>query len=72
MEPFCGNSLRVKAVGCFHRGAPSLMFDGIVNVHLSEEKVSPTGATQGNRELLLRPNSPDSHQTQNQEYEILD
>ena len=48
------------------------MFDGILNVTLSEEKVSTTGVTQGNLELLLRPNSPDSHQTQIQEGEILD
>ena len=68
----CGNSLRVKAVCCFCRGAPSLMFDGILNVTLSEEKVSTTGVTQGIIELLLHPNSPDSHQTQIQEYEILD
>ena len=62
--------LRPLAVFC--RGAPSLMFDGILNVTLSEEKVSTTGVTQGNIELLLHPNSPDSHQTQIQEYEILD
>ena len=72
MELFCGNSLRVKAVGFFHRGAPSLMFDGILNTTLSEEKVFSTGVKQGNLELLLRPNSPGSHQTQIQEYEILD
>ena len=48
------------------------MFDGILNVTLSEEKVSTTGVTQGIIELLLHPNSPDSHQTQIQEYEILD
>ena len=59
-------------VGCFRRGAPSLMFDGILNVTPSEEKVPTTGVTQGNPELLLRPNSPDSHQTQIQEDEILD
>ena len=47
-EFFCGNSLRVNVVGCFRRGAPSLMFDGILNVTLSEEKVSTTGVTQGN------------------------
>ena len=47
------------------------MFDGILNVTLSEE-VSTTGVTQGNLKLLLRPNSPDSHQKQIQEYEILD
>ena len=72
MELFCGNSLHVKAVGCFRRGVPSLMFDGILNVTLSMEKVSTTGVTQGNLELLLRLNSPDSHQTQIQEDEILD
>ena len=48
------------------------MFDGILKVTLSEEKVSTTGVTQGNLELLLRPNSPDSHQTQIQEDEIMD
>ena len=60
------------AVGRFCRGASSFMFDGILNVTLSEEKVSTTGVTQGNLELLLRPNSPDSHQTQIQEGKILD
>ena len=70
MELFCGNSLCVKAVGCIRSGAPSLMFDGILIVSLSE--VSTTGVTQGNLELLLRLNSPDLHQTQIQEYEILD
>ena len=64
MELFCGNSLCAKAVCCFCRGAPSLMFDGILNVNLSEEKVSTTGVIQGDLELLLRPNSPGSHQTQ--------
>ena len=64
MELFCGNSLRVKAIGCFRRGALSLMFDGILNVTLSEE-VSTTVVTQGNLEVLLRPNSPDSHQKRN-------
>ena len=38
------------------------MFDGILNVNLSEEKVFSARVTQGNLELLLRPNSPDSHQ----------
>ena len=61
MELFCGNSLRVKVDGCFCRRAPLLTFDGVLNVTLSEVKVSITGVTQGNRELLLRPNSPDSH-----------
>ena len=59
MEHFCGNSLHVKVVGCFRRGVPSLMFDGILNVTLSEEKVSTTGVTQGNLKLVMRPNSPD-------------
>ena len=61
VELFCGNSLRVKVVGCFCRRAPSLTFDGVLNVILSEGTVSITGITQGNRELLLRLNSPDSH-----------
>ena len=65
MELFCGNSQCIKPVGCFHKGAPSLMFDGILNVTLSEE-VSTTGVTHGNHELLLPPNSLDSHQTQKQ------
>ena len=71
MELFCGISLGVKAVDCFSRGAPSLMFDGILNVTLSKKKVSTAGVTQGNLELLLSPNSPDSHQTQIQEDETL-
>ena len=71
MKLFCGISLGVKAVGCFSRGAPSLMFDGILNVTLSKKKVSTAGVTQGNLELLLSPNSPDSHQTQIQEDETL-
>ena len=67
MELLCENSLRVKAIGCFRRGAPSLMFEGLLNVTLSEEKISTAGVVQGNLELLLRPNSPDSHQTEIQE-----
>ena len=39
---------------------------------MSEEKVFTTRVTQGNLEPLLRPNSPDSHQAQIQEHEILD
>ena len=72
MELFCGNSLHVKAVGCFRRGVPSLILDRILNVTLSEGKVSTTGVTQGNLKLVMRPNSPDSYQTQIQEDEILD
>ena len=56
--------IRVKAVGCFCRVAPSLMFDGILNAAMSE-KVSTTGAIQENLELPLCPNSLDSHQMQN-------
>ena len=55
---------KVKAVGCFCRGAPSLMFGGILNETLSE-KVSTTGATHKNLEFPLLPNSLDSHQTEN-------
>ena len=32
---FCGNSQRVKPVGCFSRGAPSLMFGGILYMILT-------------------------------------
>ena len=48
--PFCGNSQRVKAVGCFRGGTVSLMFDRILNTTLSD-KVSTTRVTQGNLEL---------------------
>ena len=41
------------------------MFDGFLNVTLCE-KDSTTGATQGNLELPLPPDSPDSHQAQEQ------
>ena len=72
MELFCGNSQRVMAIDCFCRGVPSLMFDGVQNVALSEEKVSTTAVTQGNLEILLAPNSIDLHQTKKQQDEILD
>ena len=58
MNLFCVNKQRVKPVGCFHTGAPSLMFDGMLNVTLSEE-VSTTGVTQGNLKLPLPPDSLD-------------
>ena len=45
MELFCVNKQRVKPVGCFRTGGSSLMFDGILNVTLSEE-VSTLGDTQ--------------------------
>ena len=54
---FCVNKQRVKPVGCFRTGAPSLMFDGILNVTLYEE-VSTT-VTQGNLELPLPLDSLD-------------
>ena len=50
---------------CFRRRAPSLMFDGILNATLSEEKVFTAGVTQENLELPLPPISLDSYQTQN-------
>ena len=59
-------NVRVKAIGCFCRGALSLMFDGILNATLSE-KVSITGVTQENLELRLLPNSLCSHQAHNHE-----
>ena len=43
VELFCGNSLHVNVVGCFCRGAPLLMFDGVLNATWSEEKASTTG-----------------------------
>ena len=69
MELFSGNSLRVKAVGCFHRGAPSLMFYRILNVTLSEE-ISTSRVAQENLELLVHSNFSD-FQAQTQEYEIV-
>ena len=39
---FSGSSQRAKAAGCFRGGAPSLMFDGILNATLSDEEVSTT------------------------------
>ena len=65
VELFCGNSQRVNSVGCFRRGATSLMFDGILNATLSEEPYT-TGVKQGNLEHSLPPNSLDSHQIQKQ------
>ena len=71
-EIFYGSSVRLKGIGYFRRRAPLLMFYGILNVTVSEENVSTIGVSKGNHELLLRPNSPNSHQTQIQEYEVLD
>ena len=65
MEPFSGNTIRVKPVDCFRRGALSLMSDGFLNVGLCED-VSSTGITQRNLELRLANDSLDSHQTQEQ------
>ena len=67
MKHFCGKSLHDEAIAidCFYRGAPSLMFDGVLNDRvLSEKNVSTTEVTQENLELLLHPNSFDSHQIQ--------
>ena len=58
MDLFCVNKQRIKPVCCFRTGASSLMFDGILNVTLSEE-VSATGVIQGNLELPLPPDSLD-------------
>ena len=55
-RPSCVNKQRVKPVGCLCRGAPSLMFDGILNVTRSEE-ISTTGFTQGNLELPMPSDS---------------
>ena len=61
---FYGNSQHVNAVGYFSRGAPSLMFDGILSATLSKEKIPTTGVTRESLELLLPPFSPHSHKTQ--------
>ena len=71
MKFFCGNRLRVKTFGSFRKGASSLMHGRILNVTLSEDKVSTTGFTHGNLELL-HLDSPASHQAQIQEDENLD
>ena len=47
------------------------MFYGTLNETLSEEKVSTTGVTQRNLELLLCSNSPDSQQTQIHDHHAL-
>ena len=47
MELFCGNNQRVKPVGCFGRGAPSLIFDGILNVMLCLRRFPPLGLHKG-------------------------
>ena len=47
------------------------MFDEILNVTMSEEKVSTTGVTEENVKLLLRRSSPGSHETQIREDETL-
>ena len=60
VELFGRNNQPINPVGCFRTGAPSLMFDGILNVTLSEE-FSTTGVTQGNIELPLSPDPLDSH-----------
>ena len=39
------------------------MFNEILSATLSKEKISTTGVTQGNLELLLPPIFPVSHQT---------
>ena len=63
MKLFWRNSQCVKLIGCFRRGAPSFMFDGILNVSLSEA-VPTTEITQENLELSVPPDFLDSHQTQ--------
>ena len=64
MGIFCRSSQRVKAVSCFLRTAPSLMFGEIINATLFEEKFSTTGVTQENFELPLPLHSIYLHQTQ--------
>ena len=47
MEVFCGNRQLVKTDGCFSRGAPSLMFDGILNMILCLRRFPPLGLHKG-------------------------
>ena len=58
---FSGSTQCVKVVGCFCRPAVLLMSDRILNVTLSEEKLSTIGSTQTNLELPLSPTSLDSY-----------
>ena len=65
MELLCGVFFAEHStcsVDCFCRGASLLIFDGILNVTLSEELFT-TGVTQGNLKLSLPPNSLDSHKS---------
>lgn len=75
MEVFCGNSQRVKAVGCFRRETLWLMFRGVLNATLPVEKVSNIAFTQGNLDpppLSLPYNLFDLHQMKKEEDENLD
>ena len=72
MEVFCGNSQRVKAVGCFRRGALSLIFRGVLNATLSLETVSNIAFTEGNLESPLPHNYFDLNQMKKEEDETLD
>ena len=58
MGYFCRNSQHVNVVVCFCRGAPSLIFYGILSATLSNEKISTTGVTQWNLELPPPPFPP--------------
>ena len=58
VDLFCVKKQHVKLLGCLCTGAPSLIFDQILNVALSEE-ISTTGVTQGILEFALLPDSLD-------------
>ena len=47
VELFCGNNLHVKAVGCFRKGTPSLMFDGVLDVTPCLRRFPPLGLHRG-------------------------
>ena len=53
MRLFCRSSQRVKATGCFYRGAQSLMFDRFLNATLSEQGVPTTGVSPPCLQILL-------------------
>ena len=50
---FCGSSQHVVDIGCFCGGAPSLMFNRILNATLFEEGVCATGVNSPCLKILL-------------------
>ena len=59
-------------VGCFSKGAPSMMFDGILNTMLCLQRFPSLVLHKEIVNYPCLPKSLDSHQTQKQKYELLD